>query len=539
MSDFDRQELIRVYLSDAEESLAVIEQSLVALEEQPENAAALIDEIFRGAHTLKGNSASLGFDALTRLAHAMEDLLDEVRAGRLAVRRDLVTLLLRCCDVFRQMLPAALEGSDEMPAAALELMESLERTKETGATAQTPSAANTLVEMPVLSGQKLRVDLERLDRIVDLTSELSIAGGRLFDSVNRLAGRDRERLLSPYEDVARILGDLQEQITKVRMVPIGPRFEQQRRLVRDLSHAAGKPVRLATEGSDIEIDASLVQQLKDPLTHMIRNAVDHGIESPEVRRAAGKDPIATITLAAWQDGASVVIEVRDDGGGFDRDRILARARERGMVAANAIPSDEEIDALAFAPGFSTAAAVTEMSGRGVGMDVVAKAIAAMRGSVRVASRPGEGTTIAMRLPLTLAMLPGLVVEAGGDRFVIPMHTITRCAAVPADESRVRASGLIEIGGEILPCIRLRRFFALESEFEPHLEQLVVVESAGVPAGIITDGLIGEMQAVIKPLGGVFRDLGAVSASTIFPDGRVGLILDVAALVQRAIAEEAA
>jgi len=390
-----------------------------------------------------------------------------------------------------------------------------------------------------MSGQKLRIDLDRLDRIVDLTSELSIAGGRLVDGMNQLAGRDRERLLSSYEDVARLLGDLQEQITNVRMVPIGPRFEQQRRLVRDLSHAAGKPVRLVVEGGDVQIDASLVQQLKDPLTHMIRNAVDHGIEVPEVRRAARKNPIATLTLAAWQEGANVIIEVRDDGAGFDGDRILARALERGMVAPNATPFGEEIYSLAFAPGFSTATHVTETSGRGVGMDVVARAIAAMRGSVRVKSRRGEGATITMRLPLTLAMLPGLVVEAGRERFVIPMHTITRCAAVPADEPRDHASGLVEIDGEVLPYIRLRRLFALESEFEPHLEQLVVVQSASVPAGIISDGVIGEMQAVIKPLGSIFRNLDAVSASTIFPDGRVGLILDVAALVQRAIDEEAA
>jgi len=539
MSDFDRQELLGAYLSDAEESLALIEQSLVALEEQPENAVELIHEIFRGAHTLKGNSATLGFDGLTRLAHAMEDLLDEVRAARIAPERDLVTLLLRCCDAFRRMIPSAVEGSTEVPADVLELMESLGRAKETGDAKQAFSPVNDLPELAATSGQKLRIDLERLDRMVDLTSELSIASGRLFDGMNRLDGRERERLLSAYEDVARLLDDLQEQVTKVRMVPIGPRFAQHRRLVRDLSHASGKPVRLVMEGGDVQIDASLVQQLKDPLTHMIRNAVDHGIESPEVRRAAGKNPIATIALTASQDGTNVIIEVRDDGAGFDGDRILARARERGMVAPNATPSGDEIYSLAFAPGFSTAAQVTEISGRGVGMDVVARAIAAMRGSVRVTSRRGEGATITMRLPLTLAMLPGLVVEAGGERFIIPMHAITRCAAVPADEPREHASGLVEIDGEVLPYIRLRRLFGLESECEPHLEQLVVVQSASVLAVIISDALLGEMQAVIKPLGNVFRNLDAVSASTIFPDGRVGLILDVAALVQRAIDEEAA
>ncbi|HEX2832648.1 MAG TPA: chemotaxis protein CheA [Thermoanaerobaculia bacterium] len=538
MLEFDRQELIRAYLADAEENLALIEQSLLALEERPGNATELIDEIFRGAHTLKGNSASLGFDGLTRLAHAMEDLLDEMRVGRLVATREIITVLLRSCDAFRRLIPPSIEGSAETPAGVAELLEALVRAKG-GDLSPTPSAARELADTTAISGQKLRIDLERLDRLVDLTSELSIAAGRLVDGMSRLAGRDRERLLSSYEDVARIAADLQEQIAKVRMVPIGPRFEQQRRIVRDLAHAAGKTVRLVTEGSEVELDASLVQQLKDPLTHMIRNAVDHGIEQPDVRRKAGKDVTATITLAARQDAAEVLIEVRDDGSGFDRDRILARARERGMVAQNAALSDEEIDSLVFAPGFSTAASVTEISGRGVGMDVVARAIAAMRGSVRVTSHRGEGTTLALRLPLTLAMMPGLVVEAGRERFVIAMHAITRCAAVPSDEPRERASGLIESGGEVLPFIRLRRMFALECEVEPRVEQLVVVQFAGMTAGLITDDVLGEMEAVIKPLGGVFRNVAAVSASTIFPDGRVGLILDVAALVQRAIDEEAA
>jgi len=541
-NEIDRDDLIRVFLSEAEESLALMEQMLVVLEARPKNEEEVIHEIFRAAHTLKGNAACLGYDGLTRLAHAMEGLLDETRAGRFPVTSGLITLLLRAGDMFRRQMSSALDGSNDLSAESTAVLETLEQAKAAGLVTVATSTVQfdgDTTEVAAVSGRRLRVDLDLLDVILDLTSELSIATGRLFDGLASLGERQRERLMSPYLDVERILGDLQEQVTKVRMVPVGPRFEQQRRAIRDLAQAARKPIRLLIEGRDVEIDASLVQQIKDPLTHMIRNAVDHAIESPEVRREQGKNPVATITLAAHQDGGSVVITVRDDGAGFERARILARARDCGMVAPTATPTDEEIDAFVFAPGFSTAETVTEISGRGVGMDIVARAVTAMRGTVQVTSRPGEGTTIAMRLPLTLAILGGLVVDAGGERFVVPIHSITQCLAVPADESRLRTSGLLDIGGRVLPYIRLRRFFALEGQAERHVEQMVVVESDGLAVGLVADDLIGEMQAVIKPLGKVFRDLAGVSASTIFPDGRVGLILDVAALVRRATKDRAA
>jgi len=235
----------------------------------------------------------------------------------------------------------------------------------------------------------------------------------------------------------------------------------------------------------------------------------------------------------------VVVEVKDDGGGFDRERILERARERGMVAAGASPSNEEIDALVFAPGFSTAEAVTEVSGRGVGMDVVARAVAAMRGTVRIESRPGLGTSIIIRLPLTLAILSGLVVQAGGERFVVPMDAIAQCEALPAGESRHPRSGLFEWRNGAVPYIRLKRFFGLQNGADPPVEQIVLIQSELMTVGLVADDLLGEMQAVIKPLGNLFRKAPGVSASTIFPDGRVGLILDVPSLVRRVMEEQAA
>lgn len=539
-AEFSHDDLMRIYSAEAEESLATFEEKLMVLEARPADQET-INAIFRAAHTLKGNSASVGLNAPATLAHAMEDLLEEVRAKRFAVTPSFITLMLKSGDACRRLIESAMAGTDELSAEAMALRVALEAAKAMGVAPDMhdqPLAEHEpeVQDAAAATKRRLRVDLDRLDSILNLTSELSIASGRLNAAIDAAPDRERQRLESYCEDVERILTGLQEQVTRVRMVPIGPRFDQQRRTIRDLAQSAGKPVRLLTEGHEVEIDASLVDQLKDPLTHMIRNAVDHGVESVEVRRARGKNAVATLTLRAYHDGGHVVVEVVDDGNGFDRDRILARARERGMVPDGPVPPDDVIYGYVFAPGFTTADKVTEISGRGVGMDVVSRAITAMRGSVHVTSRPGEGATIAIRLPLTLAVLRGLVLQAGDERFVIPADAIQRCAAVPVDEPRDLAYGLVEIDQQTLPYIRLRRLFAIDHDDAPAIEQLVVVRSQSDEVALVVDDLIGEMQAVIKPLGKVFRKLAGVSSSTIFADGRVGLILDAGELVRRAVRE---
>lgn len=537
--EIDREELLRIYVAEAEESLANFEQLLVVLESRPTDAET-INAILRIAHTLKGNSMSVGLNAPAAFAHAMEDLLDEVRAKRFAVTPAFITLMLKSGDVCGRLIESAMAGTDELSPAAQSLVQALETAKALGVAPEIEETSTDDVEGETQSAsaatkRRLRVDLDRLDVILNLTSELSIAVGRTSSAIEKLADRDRRRM-DVHEDVERILGELQEQVTRVRMVPIGPRFDQQRRTIRDLAQSAGKPVRLVTEGHDVEIDASLVDQIKDPLTHMIRNAVDHGIETAEVRRTRGKNAVATVKLRAYHDGGNVVVEVSDDGNGFDRDRILDRARERGMVLPGAVPSDDEIFGFVFAPGFTTAQTVTEISGRGVGMDVVSRAISAMRGTVHVTSLPGAGATIAIRLPLTLAVQRGLVLEAGGERFVVPADAITRVAAVPIDEPRDKTYGLTEIEERTVPYIRLRELFEIEHANAPAIEQMVLVQSHAVEVALVADDLLGEMQAVIKPLAKVFRKLAGVSSSTIFADGRVGLILDAGELVRRAVHE---
>jgi two-component system, chemotaxis family, sensor kinase CheA len=519
--ELDHEELMRIYLAEAEESLATIEEMVVVLETRPGDAET-IHAIFRAAHTLKGNSASVGLEAPAKLAHAMEDLLDEVRAGRFTVTPALVTLLLHAGDGVRRLIETSMAGDDTLSAAAIRLIEALGRAKREGVAPELEHNEQAQ-DVQASAKRRLRVDLDRLDAILNLTGELSIAAGRLSARID-------------CEDVTRLVGELQEHVTRVRMVPIGPRFDQQRRTIRDLAQGAGKPVRLVAEGHDVELDASLVDQIRDPLTHMIRNAVDHGVETPEVRRARGKNPVATVRLRAFHDGAHVIVEVSDDGNGFDRERILERARERGMVPAGVMPSDDEIYGYVFAPGFTTAESVTELSGRGVGMDVVNRAIALMRGAAHVTSRPGEGSSIAIRLPLTVAMLRGLVLEAGGERFVVPADAILCCAAVPREERRDRTYGITEIEGRTVPYIRLRELFGLEHDAAPPVEQMVLVRSQSAEVALVADDLLGEMQAVIKPLSQVFRKLAGVSSSTIFADGRVGLILDAAELVRRAARE---
>ena len=542
--EIDREELMRVYLAESEEILGTLEEMLVVLESRPGDAET-IDAIFRAAHTLKGNSASVGLNAPAALAHAMEDLLDEVRAKRFTVTPSFITLMLKSGDACRRLIESSMSGADELSAEAVSLRLALEAARAMGVAAEIEDRPAGDVESETqdhaaASKRRLRIDLDRLDSILNLTGELSIAAGRLSAAIDMLPERDRQRLDSHAEDALRILGELQQQVTRVRMVPIGPRLEQQRRTIRDLAQSAGKPVRLVTDGHDVEIDASLVDQIKDPLTHMIRNAVDHGVETTDVRLARGKNAVATVTLRAYHDGGHVVVEVADDGGGFDRERILARARQRGMVAEGTIPHDDEIYGYVFAPGFTTAEKVTELSGRGVGMDVVNRAIGAMRGSVHVTSRAGEGATIAIRLPLTLAVLRGLVLEAGGERFVIAADAITRCAAVPPSESglesRRNTYGLTEIEQRTVPYIRLRQLFAIEHAEAPAVEQMVLIRSQSSEVALVVDDLIGEMQAVIKPLAKVFRKLAGISSSTIFADGRVGLILDAGELVRRAVRE---
>lgn len=373
----------------------------------------------------------------------------------------------------------------------------------------------------------VRVDAAKLDALITRVGELMIETAAI-DMVARRANncelQERSSRLSA------LVGEVRENALQLRMIKIGGVFERFRRIVRDVSRGLGKDINLIVRGQDTELDKTLVEKLADPLTHLVRNAVDHGIEPPEVRKARGKPERGTVTLNAYHDSGSVVIEVQDDGGGLHAERILAKARERGLIKADAALPETDIFNLVFEPGFSTAEAVTTLSGRGVGMDVVKKNITALRGTINLASNHGRGTTVAMRLPLTLAIINGFQVLVGVSTYVIPLDAIAECIEYNSAENRE----FLDLRGQIVPLVRLRDLFAAHGN-APRRQSVVVVRNGATPVGLVVDSLIGELQTVIKPLGSLFQSLECLAGSSILGNGEVALILDVAALVQQASA----
>ena len=541
--EFDFEAILQTFMAECEEHFAKMEESLVALEANPEDDK-LLEAIFRGAHTLKGNSASLGYPKVAGFAHVFEEMLQRFRNRTLPVTQQRITLLLRSLDAMRQMVPEAIAGGDELQPQHIELLNQLASGEPEESYRRPPSPTWRCAAPPRrpqpsrrhrLDGARgtIRVDSQKLDRMLNLAGEIAIAQGRLRQAIEQ-TGNDKNEALEAQDQVERLSLELQENIMKVRMVPVGPTFRQYVRTVRDVAQDHGKSALLILEGEDVEVDVSVIEHLKDPLTHMIRNALDHGIEPPETRKARGKDPCGAISLKAFHEGANIVIQVSDDGAGLDRKKIIERASLIGTVAEPEKLADQELYRMIFEPGFSTADAVTDLSGRGVGMDVVRRNIEALRGSVSVDSERGNGTTITMRLPLTLAIIEGFGVGIGEDTYVLPLHAVSECIEMPLSErSHGRPQGVINLRGEPLPYVRLRSWFELTSS-RPNRENVVVVELDGAKAGLAVDSLQGARQTVIKSLGDQFRDIPGISGSAIMGNGRVALILDVAVLMREVI-----
>ncbi|WP_035064695.1 chemotaxis protein CheA [Nitratidesulfovibrio termitidis] len=379
------------------------------------------------------------------------------------------------------------------------------------------------------SGASIRVAASKLDFLVDLVGELVIVQAQLSQAAHL---RSDPGLLGLVEELERLSDELRDTTLGIRMLPIGTTFSKFRRLVRDLSAELGKDVELVTLGGETELDKTVIERLGDPLVHCLRNSLDHGVESPDVRAAAGKPRTGTVTLSAAHAGGEVLITIADDGAGIDPVRVMDLARKRGVIAPDAdLPAREAIE-LIFAAGFSTAEKVTNVSGRGVGMDVVKRSIEALRGRIELDSAVGKGTTLTIRLPLTLAIIDGLQVLVGGESYVIPLNHVEECAehATPsAAEGRQR---IINLRGEIVPYIRLRELFA-SSGPAPAIEQVVVVDAQGSRFGLVVDCVVGEHQTVIKSLGRIYKDVPGISGATIKGDGSMALILDVPGLVQLA------
>uniref|UniRef100_I2Q1J3 Chemotaxis protein CheA n=1 Tax=Desulfovibrio sp. U5L TaxID=596152 RepID=I2Q1J3_9BACT len=374
----------------------------------------------------------------------------------------------------------------------------------------------------------IRVAADKLDALVDLVGELVIVQAQIRQAVEE---RGDPLLRGLAEHLERLGDSLRDSTLSIRMLPIGATFAKFRRLVRDLATELGKEIELVTVGEETELDKTVIERLGDPLVHLLRNSIDHGVESPERRAAAGKPATGVIRLAAEHCGGEVVITVADDGAGLDAAAIRARAEERGLVQPGLELTTKELYNLIFLPGFSTAGSITNISGRGVGMDVVKRAIEALRGIVEIDSEPGQGTSITVRLPLTLAIIDGLQVEVGGEYYVVPLSLVEECLEMARDGDGPETT-MLNMRGQAVPCLRLREVFGIPGRV-PAIEPIVVVTVDGAQVGLAVDRVIGEHQTVIKGLGPLYRDIEEFSGATIRGDGRLALILDVAALVRRA------
>jgi two-component system chemotaxis sensor kinase CheA len=549
----DRDELIQIFSAESDENLHEMELAFVQLESSPGDQETL-QAIFRAAHTIKGNAASLGFPALAKFAHGVEDVLDRLRTGSTTLTTPLATLLLRAVDVLRHLVEAAVNGTDELLQDHVDLVEELRveaqgaldsgPTVDTGAAepGERRSGTDRRAQARAARGrsQTLRVEIDKLDRMLNLTGEIAVARERLTGLLDGSEGSlPIDEILEAHRSADRLFLDLQEEVMKIRMVPLGPTFRQFVRTVRDVATAQGKLATVEVRGEDVGVDMNVIEHLRDPLTHIVRNALDHGIEMPDERRAAGKDKTGHLMLQAWHEGGSIVIQVQDDGAGLDRARIIERARTMGYTSDLEKLSDGEVYRLILDAGFSTASKVTEFSGRGVGMDVVRRNVEQLRGSIAIESRPRAGTTFTLRLPLTLAIIRGFAVGVEGETYVMPLDAVIECIEFPRVNITDTASrGVINLRGQALPYLRLRECFRLGGE-PPERENVLVLRVQEQRVGLVVDRLFGESQTVIKPLGRVLGELPGVSGSAILGNGRVALILDVEGLLREALRSDVA
>lgn len=650
---------IAAFRVEAADLLEQIEYGLLDLGGQLTNRD-LIDEVFRGLHTLKGSGAMFGFDALAAFTHYCETAFDAVRKGTVAATPELVAVILSAKDHMRhlidgdseavrsqgdailQQLERAVEAASQaavqggapatgQPSAPLSTQQAaptstggwhlrfflppesmangtnplmlLDELRDLGdctvrlITDQIPpladlnpthiylgwdvelradvpfsaiedvfifvmddmklnaqplgqQAGNTAADAaealpaPIIeavpsliaarettaakSEETVRVPAERLDELMDRVGELVIAQSRL----SQLAQGSSENMVlrSVSEEIERLAGELRDTMMVLRMVPVGTLFNRFRRLVHDLARETGKNIDLVTDGESTEVDKTVIERLADPLVHLIRNACDHGLEPPEQRVAAGKNPAGTVRLSADQSGDEIIITIRDDGRGINRDAVRAKAEAQGLIASGQTLADQDLLQLIFHPGFSTAAQVTNLSGRGVGMDVVKRTIESLRGTIHIDSIPDQGSTITLRIPLTLAIIDGLLVRVGADRYVIPLAAVEECLELSqADDQKTRGRSFITLRDSLVPFLRLREIFACSAEADA-FQKIVVIATGAGRVGLVVDQIIGSHQTVIKPMSALHHDVATFAGATILGDGGIALILDVAQLV---------
>jgi two-component system, chemotaxis family, sensor kinase CheA len=597
-------ELTREFLIESQEGLDRMERCLTELEARPDDAA-LLGDIFRSVHTIKGTTGFLGFKRLEKLAHAGENLLGLLRDGKLIADRPLITGLLHLLDGLRSILKLieieAGEGSEEdteliaeleaLKTPALQLVGKVsqaaakpkaQRARRAKASAATlsgappsppqdtqekpegksqaeqpvqvdeqvkPAIPGPAIETPIAKSKPvvastsaaestLRVDIVLLNRMMNLVGELVLTRNQVLQAT---ASDPSMTMLSRRLDM--VTADLRENVMKARMQPVSNIFSKMPRIVRDLSQSLGRRVRLEVEGQDTELDKSLLEAIKDPLTHAVRNSLDHGIEPPEIREGAGKDPEGMLKLRALQEGSHVVIEVLDDGAGIDVEKVRRNAIERGVITAEraAQMTERELLQLIFLPGFSTAAAVTNISGRGVGMDVVRTNVEKIGGKVEIDSRVGKGTTLRLRIPLTLAIIPALIVRSLGQSFALPQGSLSELVHVPAEETAkliewIEGAPVYRLRGNLLPLVFLGRLLKAKPDEANESQQdnfIAVLDVDGRRFGLVVEGLADPEEIVVKPLSAVLKGIGLYSGATVLGNAELALILDPGAIANRA------
>ena len=548
-------DLTQEFLAESLDGLDRMDRCLTELEARP-NDAELLGEIFRAVHTIKGTTGFLGFSRLEKLAHAGENLLGSLRDGRLKANPELVSGLLRLMDRLREILglidKTGKEGDRDSDddSGLIGLMAELNQGRPPGplktiAPPKKELGAAGAFEQPAkldggggVSEKTLRIDVEVLNRMMNLVGELVLTRNQILQS-----NGDPDTFPELARRLDSVTADLRETVMQARMQPVGHLFQKFPRLVRDIAKSCGKRVRIEFSGQDTGLDKSLLEAIKDPLTHAVRNAIDHGIEEPASRALAGKSVEGVVRLGARHQNGYVVIEVTDDGGGISTDRVLKKALEQGLVTKEQAVgmAEREVLQLVFLPGFSTAAAVTNVSGRGVGMDVVMSNVERVGGTVELDSRPGLGTTVRLRVPLTLAIVRALVVRSGGQSFCLPQGALAELVYVPARESdlaveRIGQTEVYRLRDSLLPMVRLDRMLGLVSGDalrEAREFYLVVLEADGCRFGLVVDDLLAPEEIVVKPLSPVLREIGMFSGATVLGNGALAMILDVAAMALRA------
>jgi two-component system chemotaxis sensor kinase CheA len=544
-------ELVEIFVGETIENLGSIEASVLALDESQDDSDAR-DEVFRLFHTVKGSAGALGFSHIQALAHVLEDLLDRARAGRHQMGRREVELVLAAVDLLANLVrdiqkrPPA-DTIDDRASQRFAIQNAVAQLLGEPASEQlapdvrepldvdwrhTDSIASTTAN-PSLLQPTINVNTKKLDTLVDLVGELVIAQSMILQHA-RLLGTADDRLSRTLAQCQRLTHDVHQSAMTMRLVPIRRTFQRMQRLVRDLSWKSGKDVDLTLSGEETELDRKVVDEIAAPLMHMLRNSIDHGIEDPESRRRAGKTRRGQLAISASHQSGAVHIEVSDDGRGLDTDALYERGVARGLVEPSTRPSEAELHALIFRTGFSTAERVTEISGRGVGMDVVRRAVESLRGRIEIRSRRGEGTTFLIKLPLTLATIEGLLLAAGGQRFVLPTFAVQESLRPSSDRLRVIPGHgwIIEVRNQSVPVVSLADLFKMPAPpADPSAGVLVVVEDDGRRLALLVDELLGKQGLVIKSLGETFANIEGVAGGAILGDGRIGLILDAGGLIR--------